>query len=93
MRIELVTAGQVQVGDWIAEVDDDTLTTDEAINAHYSAEDGAWEQVVATGGHADVGWIDLANDHHARRLHSDQPTRRVAGSWEQKVWRRTDEGK
>ena len=79
--IERVRAGQVEIGDRIAQVDDDSLETDAEINANYATEEQEWAEVTDKGGHADIGWLRVEFE--------DGETSRFTGDWDSWVWRLT----
>lgn len=73
-------ASQLKPDDQFTWVDDDELTTDEAINAFYDVADQEWFEVVRVYGHADVGTVvytcpdPTCIEHEAK------------GDWDQFVW-------
>lgn len=78
MATILVTiAGVIKPGDMIAEPDDLDATTWQA-NQEYRAEDQVWQEVVAIGGHADIGTIVFKDETVWR------------GDWGVKVWKREE---
>jgi len=77
--IQITRAGNVQIGDLIIEVDDESLTTDEAVNANYDPNCQNWAQVIDLGGHADIGWLQV-------RFHGGDEIK-ISGDWDQLVWR------
>ena len=79
MKIELTTMGALSEGESVTQVDDDELTTEEAINEAYLAEEQDWHTVKHIGGHADVGTVTLA------MYNGETYTARC--SWEQTIWR------
>lgn len=83
MKIHLTTMGQLSVGQSITNVDNDELTTDDAIAADYDAEEQDWHTVVHIGGHADVGTVTL------RMYNGETYTARCA--WGQTTWQLCDD--
>lgn len=59
--ITIKRAGQLVPGMKFAEVDDDNLMSDDEVNENYNAENLLWCEVTATGGHADIGWVEYVS--------------------------------
>ena len=57
MKIELVNVSAVREGEWIAEVDNDTLTSNETVNEEYSAADQRWVRVINVRHQADISHL------------------------------------
>ncbi len=83
MKIHLTRMGALAPGYAITNVDNDDLTTDDAINADYLADEQDWHTVVHVGGHADVGTVTL------RMYNGETYTSRCA--WSQTTWMLCDD--
>lgn len=81
--IKVVTAGSVQEGQYIVQADADYPLGSIVPADDYDPAEQDWQHVRKTGGHADIGWLELA--------YYNGETYRVNGDWSQTVWLELDE--
>lgn len=82
-KIEIVMASQVDKGEHVCEVDDDSLTTNASVNEHYDAADQDWHWVAHVHHMADLAKLTL------QMYNGEQYV--ATGSSEQLLWRLVDE--
>ena len=83
-KIEVTTTGRIEPGEYVVAPDFDQDTEPELL-ADYKAEDQHWLEVTARGGYADIGWLEV------RDRCVEEPAYKVSTTWEQWIWRLTDE--